>query len=194
MPQPEVTCLPSAVCDECADADNLLSCLKNNVPQPSSFPTASMVPMMVCPFIPDPDSVTPNGPCVQQQFNGEHMTFVVPGACNSNGAPLAVLRPLSAPFTGGSPTIAIDGSAIMTVHATGGTSTCSITLDWTEGAAGNAQTVLLVLRYGLREVLVPVYVGFKPGTCPIAPQACAQIGDWPTGMNDGGDALFECTR
>jgi hypothetical protein len=154
-----------------------------------------MVPMMVCPFIPDPDSVTPNGPCVQQQFNGEHMTFVVPGACSSNGAPLAVLRPLSTPFTGGSPTITIDGSAVMTVHATGGTSSCSIGLDWTEGAAGNPQTVLLVLRYGLREVLVPVYIGFKVNaTCPTAPQPCAPIGDWPDGSMLGGDGLFECTR
>ena len=193
-PQTQVLCVPGAVCDACADADNLLSCLKNNVPQPSSFPETSMVPMMVCPFVPDPDNVTPNGPCVQSQFNGEHMTFVVPGACNSSSA---VLRPLSAPFSGGSPTITIGGTAVMTVHAIGGTSSCSIGLDWTEGAANNPQTVLLALRYGLREVLVPIYVGFKTNaTCPLAPQPCMPIGNWPAdgSMNTGGDGLFECTR
>jgi hypothetical protein len=192
-----LTCVPSGVCDACADADNLVSCLKNSVPQPSSLPTTTPdgVPMMVCPFVPDPDNVTPNGPCVQAQFNGEHMTFVVPGACNAPSGTLAVLRPLSAPFSGGSPTMTIGGTAVMTVHATGGTSSCSIGLDWTEGAAGNPQTVLLALRYGAREVLVPIYIGFKTNAiCPLAPQPCMPIGNWPEGMNTGGDSLFECTR
>ena len=191
-----LTCIPSTVCDACADADNLLSCLKNNVPQPSSFPTTSMVPMMVCPFIPDPNNLTPNGPCVQSQFNGEHMTFIVPGACTAPSGPLAVLRPLTAPFSGGSPTMTIGGTAVMTVHATPGASSCSIGLDWTEGSAGNPQTVLLALQYGPRQVLIPIYIGFKTNaTCPIAPQPCMQIGSWPSdGMNIGGDGLFECTR
>lgn len=191
-----LTCVPGAVCDMCATADNLLSCLKNNIPQPSTFPTTSTVPLMVCPFITDPNNITPNGPCVQTQFNGEHMTFAIPGACNSPGGTLAVLRPLTAPFSGGSPTMIIGGTASVTVHATAGASACSIGLDWTEGEGKDPQTVILAVQYGARQVLIPVYIGFKTNaTCPVSPQPCQPIGMWPAdGTSVDGDSLFECTR
>lgn len=191
-----LTCIPSGVCDACKGADNLLSCLKGNIPQPSDIPTQSPVPMMVCPFVPDPAGLTQNGPCLQSQFNAEHMTFVIPGACNAPVGPLAVLRPLATPFTGGTSSMLIGGTANISVHATAGASACSISLDWTEGEGKDPQTVLLAVQYGPRQVVIPVYIGFKTNAvCPTAPQPCTQIGSWPAdGANLGGDGIFECTR
>lgn len=188
-----LTCIPNNVCDLCKDADNLLSCFKGNVPQPSMFPTMSAVPMLVCPFITDPNSPTTNGPCIQSQFNAEHMTFAVPGVCDAANA---VLRPLTAPFSGGAQSMLIGGTALVSVHATAGTSTCSIGLDWTEGEGQNPQTVLLALQFGAKQVLIPVYIGFKNNaTCPASPQPCMQLGNWPPdGGGPGGDSLFDCTR
>lgn len=183
-------CMPDVVCASCADSDSLLTCIKEEVATPSG---SSAVPFMNCSFIPNPDAVTPNGPCEQTQVGGERMTFSVPGVCSStNPANLALLRPMFAPFSGGSSTITIGGTATMTVHATPGSNNCNISLDWTAGEGKTPQVVLLALQYGARQVLIPVSIGFRTATCPISPLPCEPSGNWPAG--GGGDPVFACTQ
>jgi hypothetical protein len=187
-------CMPDVVCANCAASDSLLTCIKEQVSSTSG--STPSVPVMNCAFIPDPNAVTtPNGPCEQTQVGGERMTFSVPGVCSStNPANLALLRPMAAPFSGGSATITVGGTATMTVHATPGTNNCNISIDWTGGEGKTPQVVLLALQYGARQVLIPVSIGFKTATCPISPLPCEPSGNWPEGNIAAGDPMFACTQ
>jgi len=193
-----VICTPDLLC-ECWNPQDpptvteLQQCVRDSLKDAMS----GSVPAAYCPFVDDPDA--PTFAC-NLNSTGEHMNFVVPGACSSLNSPdpVAVLRPVTQPFSGGSPTLAV-GTAMIGVHASASGLTCVVDLAWAPNtqAPGSGLPIIVAINYGARQIIVPVYIDFKSNSnlCPQGTTACTKIGGWPSvDPVAPGDTMFLCTN
>ncbi|HUS29605.1 MAG TPA: hypothetical protein VMZ53_13925 [Kofleriaceae bacterium] len=190
--QAPLVCVPSALCNTCADTPDLVACLKAQVGTSSGI---AMMPAQKCSFV-QADAA----PCANSTNPvGWTARFTIRGAtCATAGGEIAVLRPMSAPFSGGGATLPVNGAGML-VHAATSGGNCLVDVTQIDGPSLNAGPVpvIVAIHFGTaREILIPVLLDFQTvatmNNCPIAtPVNCMQIGQWPE-TTVPGDSMFRC--
>ncbi|HSD90059.1 MAG TPA: hypothetical protein VLB44_21155 [Kofleriaceae bacterium] len=190
-----VVCTPDLLCScwnqqDPPSAAEVQACVRDKLKDAMS----GSVPAAYCPYVVDP--AAPTLAC--NVDNGEHMTFTVLGNCVSaiSGDPVAVLRPVTQPFSGGSAMLSV-GTAMFSVHATTYTTYCNVDLTWLPDtlSPGSGQPIVVAINFGARQIVVPVYVDFKSNisVCPLQAAPCMRLGSWPEGTATG-DTMFQCAN
>lgn len=176
-------CVPSLVCDECADQPALASCLATTIRSNAS------AEYFQCDFMPsiEDNSCGTNKPGAWRQLS-------LPMACES-----VEVRPVAMPLaTSGTPDRAFVGTAEIAVHVVtpSMTSSCTVELQWGDGLgqAGDTGYYVLMVKSSVTGsiVAVPLLLTMAQGTA-----TCADVLTEPpqcelTGTTLLQDPMFDC--